>query len=206
MKSFRVVAIGAMALGSVGWLWADTLPADPLIKFTTGGGGSVDITCVTNDCETHFSVGGDGFLNTNIFNETGSNITEMHFVLPTTNFDQSFSAFTDTFEFASISRSETLDQLTVSFSGVGNVTGQNSAFLAADPTAPSGLPGFVPDGTIKLFVFFGDPSTDSIFNGFGNGQEGTFSLSAPAPEPSTLWLSLTGVLGLVLTRRKLQKS
>src|SRR5690242_4290983 len=93
MKSFRVVAIGAMALGSVGWLRADTLPADPLIKFTTGGGGSVDITCITNGCETDFSVGPDGFLTTNIFNETGFNITGMNFVLPTTNFDQSFSAF-----------------------------------------------------------------------------------------------------------------
>jgi hypothetical protein len=206
MKNFRVVAISAMALGSVGWLWADTVPADPLIKFTTGGGGSVDITCVTNGCETDFSVGGDGFLTTNIFNETGFNISGMHFVIPTTNFDQSFSAFTDTFEFASISRSETLKQLTVSFDGVGNITGQNSAFLAADPNAPSGPPGFVPDGTIELFVFFGDAPSDSIFNGFGNGQEGTFSLSTSTPEPSMFWLSLSGVLGLILTRRKLQKS
>lgn len=207
MTSFRVLAISAVALASSGWLRADTIPTDPLVKFTTNGGGSTHITCTTNGCETDLSpvIGADGFATLDIFNGTGKNIAAMNFVIPTSNFDQDFFASTNAFENAAIFADEGGESLTVAFSGVGS-TGTGSAFLPADPTAPSGPAGFIPGGTVEAFVFFGNAPEGATFAGFANGQEGTLSLTTPVPEPSTLWLSLSGALGFLVARRRLRKN
>ena len=208
MTSFRVIAMSAMALGSVGWLWADTLPLDPLIKFTTGGTGSTDITCTVSGCETNLSptIGADGFATLDILNASGKNIAQMVFVIPTTNFDQDFTASTNAFEFASITADEgaPLPSISVTFSGLGSVGTGGTAFLPADPTAPPGPPGFTPGQTVQLFVFFGTAPPGSTFTGFANGQEGVLGLTAP--EPSTFWISLAGVLALLVARRRLIKA
>ena len=205
MKSFRVLAMSALTLLTVGWLHADTLPVDPIIKFVTGGHGSTPITCTTNGCETDLvdPIDQNGFLTAQILNSTTFNISAMNFVIPTSNFNQDFTAITDAFEFASISRNETLQQLTVTFLGLGSITGQNTAFSPAVPGPPSGPEGFVPGGTVQLFVFFGDAPTGSAFTGLGPGKEGTFSLATP--EPSMLWLSLSGIVGLLVMKRRLRK-
>jgi hypothetical protein len=207
MMTFRVLAMGAMVLGTVGWLQADTLPADPLIKFTTGPGHSTDITCITNGCETDLSpvIGADGFATLDVLNGTGKNIAAMTFVIPTSNFDQDFFASTNAFENAAIFADEVGQSLTVQFSGLGS-TGTGTGFLPADPTAPSGPAGFIPGGTVQAFVFFGNAPEGATFAGLANGQHGSLELSADAPEPSTFLLSLSGVIGLLVVRRKLRKA
>jgi hypothetical protein len=207
MTSSRVLVISAVALVTAGWLQADTLPVDPLIKFTTGGGGSTHIVCNTSGCETDLSplIDAGGQANLDIFNDTGKNIAAMTFVIPTTNFHQDFFASTNAFENTAIFADEgpPLPTITVQFSGLGN-TSSGPAFLASDPEAPSGAAGFTPGGLVKLFVVFGNAPAGSTFSGFANGQEGTLSLTVP--EPGMFWLLLSGGLALLLARRKLLKA
>ncbi len=210
MKSFRLWAMSALTLVTVGWLQADTLPVDPTIKFTTGGHGTTPITCDTNipTCTTALVdlIGADGFANLVVKNAsapTPKDIVGLQFVIPTLNFNQDFFASTDAFLFASILPDEGDSQLIVSFSGVGSGTG-GSAFLAADPLGPTngGIPGFAPGGTVFVTANFGTVPAGSTLSGLAFGQTGTLGLAA-VPEPGTFWLSLSVVAGVLLARRKL---
>src|SRR5271169_6829475 len=119
MKNFRLWPMSALTLLAVGCLQADTLPVDPLIKFSTGGNGSTDIVCTFNGCPTVLSpvIGADGTATLDIFNASGKNIAELNFVIPTSNFDQDFTAITNAFENAAIFADEPDNLLNVVFSG-----------------------------------------------------------------------------------------
>jgi len=230
MKSFRLWPVGALTLLAVGLLQADTLPPDPAVKFVTGGGHSPQITCNTQGCETVLldAIGADGFASLDINNASGKNINAITFFIPFTNFDQTFTASTPDFANASIIPDETGlltflalgipndPSLIVTFFGVGNVTGTSNCpgvspgcFTlppdAEDVAEGLGIPGFTPGGNIEILSFFG-PAPTSGFQGFANGKDGFLTLAADAPEPSTLWLSLSGVVGLLVARRKLAKT
>jgi hypothetical protein len=210
MTSFRLVAMSAMALGSVGWLGADTLPTDPVIKFTTGG-DATSITCTTSGCSTTLAppIGADGFADIGVTNGTTKTITELEFFIPTTNFDQTFTASTNTFTSALISADEVDNMLEVTFSGTGNAApgfpDGGSFTFPPDPTDPgTGAPGFEPGGVVTVKAFFVPLPNPGPFTGLLPGETGTLSLSAP--EPSMVWLSLVGALGLLVARRKLRKA
>ena len=210
MTRFRVVAMSAMALASVGWLRADTLPTDPLIKFTTGGDATT-ITCTSSGCSTPLLpvIGPDGFVDIGVTNGTTQTITALKFFIPTTNFNQTFTASTNTFTQASIFADEANSQLDVEFFGTGNAApgfpdGGTFTF-PPDPTDPgTGAPGFSPGQQVTVKAFFVPPAVSGPFTGLLPGETGTLSLSAP--EPSMVWLSLAGGLGLLLARRKLRKA
>jgi hypothetical protein len=210
MTSFRVIAVSAMALGSVGWLWADTLPVDPLIKFTTGG-DATSITCTSSGCSTTLAppIDASGFVDLGVTNGTTKTITALEFFIPTTNFNQTFSASTNTFTQASIFADEAHNLLRVEFFGTGNAApgfpAGGSFTFPPDPTDPgTGAPGFEPGGVVTVDAFFVPPAVSGPFTGLLPGETGTLSLSAP--EPSMVWLSLVGGLGLLLARRKLRKA
>lgn len=201
MKNLGVLAAGALAIISAGWLRADTIPPDPTVKFQTGGGGSTDITCNTSGCVTSLSpaIGADGLGIFDIFNKSGRDIVELIFDIPNTNFDQEFNASTNAFTGASIFGDEEHNQVIVAFFGTGNADTGGSATLGANPDAPPGPPGFEPGGTITVQAFFGTPNPGT-FQGFLNGQEATLAL---IPEPGMFWFSLVGLVGLLIARRKI---
>jgi hypothetical protein len=205
MKSFRLWPVGALTLLAVASLQADTLPVDPLIKYTTADPTPTEIVCTVSGCTTPLSppIGDNGFATLSIQNETGMDIIALTFLVPTTNFDQLFVATADAFTEALILPDEAHDLLQVEFFGTG--TGTAGAFtLGADPSAPgSGAMGFVPGGVVNAQVFFGTPQPGD-FQGLLNGETATLALTTP--EPSMIWLSLFGVIGLLVARRKLRKA
>jgi hypothetical protein len=211
MTSFRILAVSAVAILSVGWLQADTLPTDPLIKFTASG-DATSIVCTTSGCPTSLLpvIGPDGFVDIGVTNGTTMTITSLEFFIPTSNFDQFFSASTNLFTQALILPNETAGMLEVVFSGTGNALTGGAFTLPPDPTDPgSGALGFVPGGQVTVNAFFAPPAQtcsggSPCFTGLLPGETGTLALSTP--EPSTFWLSLSCVVGLLAARRKLRKA
>src|ERR1700704_5206425 len=103
-----------MLLGAAGWLMADPIIPDPIIKLSIPGGHSTDITCTDGCFTTIGTIGQDGFSNENnpefpndksfgIHNATGLDITELIFYLQTNNVFQPFTANTDDFTNVKIS-------------------------------------------------------------------------------------------------------
>src|SRR5579863_7121685 len=211
MTSFKFFAVSALSLVSVGWLQADTLPTDPLIKFDPAG-DATDINCNQSGCNTPLVpvIGPDGFVdigvtnNTNVSFPPGMTITSLEFFIPTSNFDQTFSASTSLFTQALILPNESADILEVVFSGTGNAPTGGSFTLPPDPTDPgSGALGFIPGGQVTVNAFFSPPANSCVggspcFTGLLPGETGTLVLAAP--EPSMVWLSLAGALGLLVAR------
>jgi hypothetical protein len=215
MKSFRLWAMSALTLVTVGWLQADTLPVDPTIKFKTGGGGSTDITCNVNGCTTTLTpaIGADGQAVLDIFNKaeivnadlstTPLNIIAMTFFIPTANFNQDFTAITDAFTGALILPDEAHNQLEVLFFGVGGSGPGGSAFVPADISAPPGSPGFIAGDFVTVQTFFSTTTPGSGLQGLPFGKEGVLTLTT-VPEPGMFWASLIGVAGLLVTRRRVR--
>jgi hypothetical protein len=208
MMSFRVVAMSALALVLVGRLSADTVAADPLIKFTTGG-DATSIVCTTSGCSTSLLplIGANGFADIGVTNGTTMTITSLQFFIPTTNFNQTFTASTNTFTSAFILADETDHLLEVVFSGTGNAApgfpDGGSFTFPPDPTDPgSGDLGFEVGGQVIVKAFFTPLAQPGPFTGLLPGETGTLSLFVP--EPSMVWLSLVGALGLLVARRKLR--
>jgi len=232
MKSFRFWSLSALTLLAVSWLHADTLPVDPTIVFKTiGGHGSIDITCVTQGCESTSAnpadlVQANGFANLSVANMTGQTITSLVFYIPTTNFDQTFTASTpdfqnavvstgtifgvDTFEIPGVCSILTggvikTSCITVTYFSGSPVTGNPFTLPpdAEDVAEGPGTPGFVPGTQIVVQAFFGGPLNG--FPGFKNGDDGTLTLAADTPEPATMGLMLSGLVGIVfLARRRRQ--
>jgi hypothetical protein len=83
-----------------------------------------------------------------------------------------------------------------------NPTNPCTVFPDAEDVAEGPGPlGFVPNSQVLVQSFFGTPAPG--FPGFKAGDKATLSL---IPEPSLFWLSLTGVVGLLVAKRKLGKA
>ncbi|MBZ5595864.1 MAG: hypothetical protein LAP39_26790 [Acidobacteriia bacterium] len=134
MKSFRVLAMGAMALLSVGWL-----QAVPVVRLTLGGGHTTDITSADctmlgpGTCIVLFNpvdlnaLDANGLGSLGIQNDLAQTITGLDFFLPTVNFNQNFQASTDLFTNASLAFTPAVGPVdgytSVDFFGTGNGTG-----------------------------------------------------------------------------------
>jgi hypothetical protein len=231
MKSFRLWPVGALTLLAVASLQADTLPIDANVKFIKSGNDASTIgACATFVCETTLTaaIDGAGYADINIINESGKTITGLEFFISFGNFNQVFNASTNAFENASIFPDESGipssillnlvnpsvgvvgPSLIVSFSGVGSSGTGIAPTSFPDPEDIAEGPGplgFTPNGNIEVLAFFGSaPPPGSTFTGLANGQSGSLELLADAPEPRTLWISLAGVVGLLVAKRKLQKA
>jgi len=206
MKRLPVRALSAMALLSAGWLHAT--PIDPNVKFITGGTHSTDITCTLSGCTTPLSpnIDANGVANIDIFNKSDSgDIISLFFHIPTLNFNHEFNVSTNAFTNAFIFPNVAHDELLVEFLGTGNAAEGGSAFLGADPAhAGDGLSGFERGGTVTVDAYFGTPKPGT-FQGFLKGQHATLELST-VPEPGMLWVSLVGLVGLLVAKRRLSNT
>jgi len=98
------------------------------------------------------------------------------------------------------------------FSGVNN-TNLAQPCSATNPTNPCTIPpdaddltqtgnsGFTPTGLVVVQAFLYAPSNG--FPGLAANSESTLSLVSNVPEPSTFWVLLSGVVGLLVARRRL---
>lgn len=251
MASFRALALSAVALVSAGWLQADTLPVDPLIKLKTGGGGgSIDInstTCAFSGCLVSNPaevIGANGFADLSVDNQfttTAHDITAMNIFIPTTNFDQTFTSsavtlantpafqnsFVSTGLFGMLELPGMCSLLTGGiisktgcievefFSGVStNLANPCSSSNPLNPcTIPPdaedikegpGNPGFAPGQRVVVQAFFGNATEG--FPGLPHNTDSSLALVSDVPEPTTCWLSLSAVAGLLVARCKLRKT
>lgn len=224
-----------IVFGGASFLLADTIN-DPLVSFSQGGskspafGGPTDPSCnpvsVTSCIITiPNAIGSNGFATgieiLNATNQAGGpgnpatnkDIVEIDFFIPTENFDQTFSAFSNLFLFANILLEPFNDQIDVEFGthgsvaksvpGVGNGSPGTDTVPGTGSCTGTCLPGFTPDATITVEAFFGTSSPKFTRPGLLPGHEGTLNLLPSIPEPASLVLLISAV-GLIAGGRKLR--
>ena len=219
MRHFRALIFVSMALGTAGWLMADSVP-DPIIKLTIPGGHSADITCLVEGCSTDIgTIGEDGFSNADtgdpnfpgfgIHNATGMDITELLFHFQTDNVFQPFTASTTDFTTVHISVDPNGEgfggTVNVDYFGIAAGGTPGSDFLPAPFCDFRDCPtevGFTPGSTVSVQAFFTDPPPDpGCCDGFQIDEEAGLSLSRDVPEPASLVLFLSAAGLLAIKRR-----
>lgn len=219
MRRFRSLIFVSMALGTAGWLMADSAP-DPIIKLTIPGGHSTDIVCLTDGCSTDIgTIGPDGFSNADtsdpnfpgfgIHNATGMDITELIFHFQTDNIFQPFTASTTDFTTVHISVRPNEEgfggTVNVAYSGIAAGGTPGSDFLPSPFCDSRDCPtevGFTPDSTVSVQSFFSDPPPDpGCCDGLQTDEHAGLLLSRDVPEPGSLVLFLSAGGLLAIKRR-----
>lgn len=197
VKLWQALFLVAVVFGASASLSAD--PIDPGVQFNKGGNQSTDITCffcvITLDAPINADGGGDF----DIHNETSSTIFELIFSIPTTNFDQIFTASSNLFLNAVIALSPDTDFTTVTFFGTGN--GPNAS-ASAGPigSCDDCAQGFEAGAFATVFAVPGPGSGNHP--GLGPGDEGILGLDpSDVPEPGSFVLLLSAVALLAGSRK-----
>ncbi len=200
MRGLQTIVSGLIVLGGAASLLAD--PIDPGVVFNTGGKHSTIITCKISGCITTLddpiTNGGGTF---DIHNESGKNIVELIFFIPTVNFDQAFSASSNLFTGADIFFDEDSQLTVVQFSGTGN--GSDASALVPPPEDSCDdncAAGFENGAFVSVESIFGTPKKGT-HPGLVNGGEGILGLEPTIPEPGTFVL-LFSAAGVLLGARK----
>lgn len=197
MKLWRALFLVAVVFGVSASLCAD--PIDPGIQFNKGGNQSTDITCFFCVIPLNEPINADGGGNFDVHNSTSLNINELIFTIPTTNFDQVFTASSNLFLDAFISLSPDSGTTTVTFFNTGN--GPNASATAGPIGSCEGCAtGFEPGAFADVFAIPGLGSGDHP--GLGAGDEGILGLDASdLPEPGSFVLLLSAVALLAGSRK-----
>ena len=205
MKFLKALAFVGVVLAVAGSLLAD--PIDPGVIFVKGGHGSTPITCDTNfpPCITPLNteIDAEGLGNFVIDNQSGRTIIELDFYIPTVNFDQVFTAFSNLFETATIilDPSDSLTIVRFSDTGSGPDSTEIGPLGSCDDSCSLGFEAF---GTVDVQALFGTPPAGDP-PGLGNGVEGSLELQPnppDVPEPGT-FVMLFSAAGLLLGSRRL---
>lgn len=230
MKLFRILLRFSMVLGAAGWLMADTIP-DPIIKMTIPGTGTFDLcdvaaagdscTITLVDGSPNTTIGDNGFGSFAVKNidQKGLAIDSISFFFQTDNLNQPFSASSNDYTTASISKEFSCDGdfcssggiLEVDFFGVQKPGDPGSTSVGAgfcEGEGCSSSVGFVPHSDVVVTAHF-DVVPDPLpcCDGLQPGEEGGISLApdSSVPEPSAFIL-LFGAAGLMAVKRKLWRS
>lgn len=200
MKLWRTLPLVAVALGVAASLSAD--PIDPGVSFNKGGNQSTDITCFFCVITLNTAINAEGGGDFDIHNSTTSNIAELIFSIPTTNFDQVFTATSNLFLDAFISLSPDNDVTSVTFLGTGN--GPNASATAGPiGSCEDCAAGFEPGAFAQVLAIPGPANGNHP--GLGPGDEGVLGLEPTIPEPGSFVLLLSGVVLLVGSRKLLAR-
>jgi PEP-CTERM motif len=217
VRHLRALTLISLALGTVGWLMADSMP-DPIIRYTIPGGHSVDLCTPDSDSsscsQTIGVIGEDGFGTFDVHNPaTNSAVISESWFFETDNLDQAFTASTTDFTTVTMERQFNCDgdcsqggTLEVDFFGIAEGGTPGSAFLPAiecDGEGCSSEEGFTPGSSVVVdSTFAQDTDPDSCCDGLQPDEHGSLALSSDVPEPGSLVL-LLGAAGLLGLKRKL---